>query len=163
MGSSDSDSDDRTGRSRDAAVDARSLAEALAPCFASLADACLRAHEAVCAIADVAPTTTLTRKRGAGADGKKLTKKQKRELRAPRQPTAFNLFMKAEVVRVRAEKPGLGPKEVFTECAARWKAKKAAMGGTGGSLAGASTPVPVKEKKAHKEKSHKKDKKHRDK
>ena len=162
MGSSDSDSDDRTGRSRDAASDARALAEALAPCFASLADACLRAHEAVCAIADVAPTTTLTRKRGTGADGKKLTKKQKRELRAPRQPTAFNLFMKAEVVRVRAEKPGLGPKEVFTECAARWKAKKAAMGGAGGSLAGASTSVPVKEKKARKEKSHKKDKKHRD-
>ena len=68
----------------------------------------------------------------------------------------------AEVVRVRAEKPGLGPKEVFTECAARWKAKKAARGGAGGSLAGASTPVPVKEKKARKEKSHKKDKKHRD-
>ena len=45
---------------RDAASDARALAEALAPCFASLADACLRAHEAVCAIADVAPTTTLT-------------------------------------------------------------------------------------------------------
>ena len=148
MGSSDSDSDDRTGRSRDAASDARALAEALAPCFASLAD--------------VAPTTTLTRKRGTGADGKKLTKKQKRELRAPRQPTAFNLFMKAEVVRVRAEKPGLGPKEVFTECAAGWKAKEAAMGGAGGSLAGASTPVPVKEKKARKEKSHKKDKKHRD-
>ena len=63
---------------------------------------------------------------------------QKAKARAPRagQPTAFNLFMKAEVVRVRAEKPGLGPKEVFTECAARWKAKKAAMGGAGESRGG---------------------------
>jgi len=177
MGSSGSDS------SEDAAAaprcdTAKSLADALAPIFATLAEQCLAAHEAMCAIADRAPSTTLARrrkgKRGENDNDdetdKKLTKKQKREMRAPRQPTAFNLFMKAEVTRVRAERPGLGPKEVFTECAARWKAKKAAAGQTGmgggdggrGSLAGVSTPAPVKEKR-HKEKSHKKEKKHRDK
>lgn len=171
MGSSGSDSSEDAPR----CDTAKSLADALAPIFATLAEQCLAAHEAMCAIAERQPTTTLARRRkgkrgGEENEDEKLTKKQKREMRAPRQPTAFNLFMKAEVTRVRAERPGLGPKEVFTECAARWKAKKAAAGQTGmgggdggrGSLAGVSTPAPVKEKR-HKEKSHKKEKKHRDK
>ena len=172
MGSSGSESSEDASHAAASTAAARSLADALAPIFASLAEQCLAAHEAMCAIAERAPTTTLARRRKGKRDDdeegdKKLTKKQKREMRAPRQPTAFNLFMKAEVTRVRAERPGLGPKEVFTECAARWKAKKAAESGGGGdggrgSLAGVSTPAPVKEKK-HKEKSHKKEKKHRDK
>jgi len=174
MGSSGSDSEDASPDAPSTA-NAQTVANALAPIFATLAEQCLAAHEAMCAIAERAPTTTLARRRTKGkrddnGDGK-LTKKQKREMRAPRQPTAFNLFMKAEVTRVRAERPELGPKEVFTECAARWKANKAAASGEGGvgveggmrgSLAGVSTPAPVKEKR-HKEKSHKKEKKHRDK
>jgi len=175
MGSSGSDSSEDAPADASSTATARTLANALAPIFATIAEQCLAAHEAMCAIAERAPTTTLARRRTKGkrvddGDGT-LTKKRKREMRAPRQPTAFNLFMKAEVTRVRAERPELGPKEVFTECAARWKANKAAASGEGGvgveggmrgSLAGVSTPAPVKEKR-HKEKSHKKEKKHRDK
>jgi len=89
----------------------------LAPLFAKLAEA---AQE----ISDVfasAGGMTLG-KRGPGEldeNGRPI--KKKKEKRAPRAPTAFNMFMKKAVAEVKAEQPDLNPKEIFALCAAKWK------------------------------------------
>jgi len=40
--------------------------------------------------------------------------------RAPRQPSAYNLFMKTEVARIKQENTGLSHKEAFKEAARNW-------------------------------------------
>lgn len=40
--------------------------------------------------------------------------------RAPRQPSAYNLFMKTEVARIKQENAGLSHKEAFKEAARNW-------------------------------------------
>ena len=87
----------------------------LAPLFAELAETTQK-------IANVfAGASGTLGKRGAefDADGKLI--KKKKEKRAPRAPTAFNLFMKKAVAEVKLQKPGMNPKEVFAECASKWK------------------------------------------
>ena len=150
---------------RDDAMTAMELAKRLAPALAKMAEA---AHEATTMLSKFAKipneSTLVKRARGMDSEGKRLTKAQKRELKPPRAPTAFNMFMKDEVQRVRVERGDLTPKEVFTECARRWREKKSRQGSLqgGGSLNPGSTPPAMKDKHK-KEKSHKKDKKNKDK
>ena len=149
-------------------VSASELAGALVPAFARLAEAAYDVQIILAKLGDVPAGGSLKRTAGASAaalddlpETVKLTKKQKRELRPPRQPTAFNLFIKSEVAKVRAENPNMEPKAVFSECAARWKVHKAKHGSVApsGNLAGMSTPMGGHKEKSKKEKSHKKDKK----
>jgi len=151
-------------------VSATELAGALVPAVARLAEAAYDLQIILAKMGEVPAGGSLKRTAGAAAaaienlpESVKLTKKQKRELRPPRQPTAFNLFIKSEVAKVRAENPNMEPKAVFSECAARWKAHKAKHGSAapGGTLAaaGMSTPMGGHKEKSKKEKSHKKDKK----
>jgi len=139
-----------------ASANAAELAAALLPLVARMTETLFDAQRALARCAGVPAGQqigSLKRVAGATIAGEKpMTKKQKRELKPHRAPTAFNLFMKSEVAKVKAEQPGLAPKEVFTACAARWKAAKEKEG----SLH--STPPPSKKEK-HKDKSHKKDKK----
>jgi hypothetical protein len=139
-----------------AIANAAELAAALLPLVARMTETLFDAQRALARCAGVPAGQqigSLKRVAGATIAGEKpMTKKQKRELKPHRAPTAFNLFMKSEVAKVKAEQPGLAPKEVFTACAARWKAAKEKEG----SLH--STPPPSKKEK-HKDKSHKKDKK----
>jgi|AntAceMinimDraft_1070359.scaffolds.fasta_scaffold06583_6 hypothetical protein len=53
------------------------------------------------------------------AEGKPT--KRKKEKRAPRPPTAFNLFMKKAVAEVKETSPGMNPKQIFAQCASKWK------------------------------------------
>ena len=41
--------------------------------------------------------------------------------RGPRAPSAYNLFMKGEIPKVRASNPGLTSREVFAMVARNWK------------------------------------------
>ena len=133
-----------------ATTTARELARAMLPHVARVTESVYDLQRALADVARVSNVGSLKRVAGATIAGEKpMTKKQKRELKPHRAPTAFNLFMKAEVAKVKAEHPGLAPKEVFTACAARWKAAKAAKGG---DLA--ATPAPSKKEK-HKDKSSK--------
>ena len=97
----------------------------LAPLFAKLAEAAQEISDVFAAAGGV----TLG-KRGPGeldANGRPI--KKKKEKRAPRAPTAFNMFMKkavAEMKEAAARDPtnngaDLNPKEVFAQCAAKWK------------------------------------------
>lgn len=149
-------------------VSASELAGALVPAVARLAEAAYDVQIILAKLGNVPAGGSLKRTAGASAaaldnlpETVKLTKKQKRELRPPRQPTAFNLFIKSEVAKVRAENPNMEPKAVFSECAARWKVHKAKHGiaAPSGNLAGMSTPMGGHKEKSKKEKSHKKDKK----
>ena len=148
---------------RDDAVTAMELAKRLAPTFAKIAEAAHEAHGTLVKFAKIPNESTLVKRgRGMDAEGKRLTKAQKRELKPPRAPTAFNMFMKTEVQRVRDERGDLTPKEVFTECARRWREKKSRAQGSlsgGGSLNPMSTPPGTMKDKPKKDKSHKKDKK----
>ena len=96
----------------------------LAPLFAKLAEAAQEISDVFAAAGGV----TLG-KRGPGeldANGRPIKKKKER---APRAPTAFNMFMKkavAEMKEAAARDPtnngaDLNPKEVFAQCAAKWK------------------------------------------
>lgn len=89
----------------------------LAPLFAKLAET---AQEISAVFAGGSGTLG---KRGAleafDANGKPI--KKKKEKRAPRAPTAFNLFMKKAVAQVKLEKPAMNPKQIFAECASKWK------------------------------------------
>ena len=90
----------------------------LAPLFAKLAEA---AQEISIVFAGANGTLG---KRGASepafdADGKPV--KRKKEKRAPRAPTAFNMFMKAAVAQAKLDNPDLNPKEIFAQCASKWK------------------------------------------
>ena len=89
----------------------------LAPLFAKLAEA---AQEISVVFAGASGTLG---KRGAfeafDADGKPI--KRKKEKRAPRAPTAFNMFMKKAVAEAKVANPNLNPKEIFAQCASKWK------------------------------------------
>jgi hypothetical protein len=151
---------------RDEEMTAMELAKRLAPAFAKMAEAAHEASGMLSKFAKIPNESTLVKRgRGMDSEGKRLTKAQKRELKPPRAPTAFNMFMKDEVQRVRVERGDLSPKEVFTECARRWREKKSRTQGSlqgGGSLNPVSTPPAMKDKHK-KDKSHKKDKKNKDK
>ena len=87
----------------------------LAPLFAQIGEACIE-------ISKVFAGGVVLGKRGASGElvddnGKPI--KKKKEKRAPRAPTAFNLFMKKAVAEVKAETPGMNPKEIFAKCAAK--------------------------------------------
>ena len=97
----------------------------LAPLFAKLAEAAQEISDVFAAAGGV----TLG-KRGPGeldANGRPI--KKKKEKRAPRAPTAFNLFMKKAVAEVKADQQSrqvppeeeMNPKEIFAHCAAKWK------------------------------------------
>lgn len=111
----------------------------LAPLFAKLAEAAQEISDVFAAAGGV----TLG-KRGPGeldANGRPI--KKKKEKRAPRAPTAFNLFMKkavAEMKEAASRDPNpvdLNPKQVFAQCAAKWKtAPENPKASQQGSLAG---------------------------
>lgn len=113
----------------------------LAPLFAKLAEAAQEISDVFAAAGGV----TLG-KRGPGeldANGRPI--KKKKEKRAPRAPTAFNLFMKkavAEMKEAAQRDPNnngadLNPKQVFAQCAAKWKtAPENPKASQQGSLAG---------------------------
>lgn len=47
-------------------------------------------------------------------------KKEKKD-KVPRAPSAYNLFMKTELAKVKKEHPSLDHKEAFTKAANNWK------------------------------------------
>ena len=103
----------------------------LAPAFAKLAEA---AQEIAVVFAGASGTLG---KRGAlelfDANGRPI--KRKKEKRAPRAPTAFNMFMKKAVAEAKVANPTLNPKQIFAQCASKWKDApenpKAGMGNLG--------------------------------
>lgn len=128
----------------------------LAPLFAKLAEAAQEISEVF------AGGSGTLGKRGAleafDANGKPI--KKKKEKRAPRAPTAFNLFMKKAVAEVKLEKPGMNPKQIFAECAAKWKDSPDNPKAGLGTLAIADdVPAAAKGKKAPKNKDEKASKK----
>ena len=54
---------------------------------------------------------------------KKAPKKEKGE-KKPRAPSAYNLFMKSELAKVKAKNPSLSHKEAFTVAASSWAKQK---------------------------------------
>ena len=84
----------------------------LAPAFAKLAEA---AQE----ISDIFAGGGVLGKRAGEFD--ENGKKKKKEKRAPRAPTAFNMFMKKAVAEAKVANPNLNPKEIFAQCASKWK------------------------------------------
>ena len=44
--------------------------------------------------------------------------------KAPRAPSAYNVFMKAEIAKVKAADPKLEHKEAFKQAAANWATSK---------------------------------------
>ena len=63
--------------------------------------------------------TSPTRAR-AMRHGKIVAEKEK----APRAPSAYNLFMKSELAKVKKANPKLDHKEAFTKAAANWSSSK---------------------------------------
>ena len=112
----------------------------LAPLFAQIGEACIE-------ISKVFAGGVVLGKRGASGElvddnGKPI--KKKKEKRAPRAPTAFNLFMKKAVAEVKAETPGMNPKEIFAKCAAKWKTSPENPKSGLGSLGAAKKMIPGK-------------------
>jgi len=54
---------------------------------------------------------------------KAIAKKGKGE-KAPREPSAYNIFMKTEIAKVKKDKPNLDHKSAFAEAASHWKTSK---------------------------------------
>ena len=44
--------------------------------------------------------------------------------KAPREPSAYNIFMKSEIAKVKKDKPDLDHKSAFAEAASHWKDSK---------------------------------------
>ena len=65
-------------------------------------------------------------------------RQNKRKERVPRQKSAYNLFMKTEVVRIKKEKPELTHTQAFAAAARRWASVKPANLGGVPSTAGSS-------------------------
>ena len=57
---------------------------------------------------------------GVEADDESDDEPQRREKRSKRAPSAYNLFMKAELAKVKAERPNLDHKQAFKVAASRW-------------------------------------------
>jgi len=64
--------------------------------------------------------------------------KKKRSPNAEKKPpSAYNIFIKEAIAKIREENPSVNNKELMSLAAARWKDHKAAIaGGSGGSGAG---------------------------
>jgi hypothetical protein len=60
------------------------------------------------------------RGRGLNGRGRGRKRKEKDLNRAPRQPSAYNLFMKTEIARIKGLQPELSHKEAFKEAAKNW-------------------------------------------
>jgi len=54
---------------------------------------------------------------------KTIAKKSKEE-KAPRAPSAYNLFMKSEIAKVKKADPKLDHKEAFKQAASGWATSK---------------------------------------
>merc|ERR1719504_237476 len=54
---------------------------------------------------------------------KKSAKKEKKE-KTPRAPSAYNIFMKEEIAKVKKANPSLDHKEAFKKAASNWKSAK---------------------------------------
>ena len=55
--------------------------------------------------------------------GKKSAKKDKKD-KVPRAPSAYNLFMKDELVKVKKATPSIDHKAAFTKAAGNWATSK---------------------------------------
>ncbi len=115
----------------------------LAPAFAKLAEA---AQE----ISDIFAGGGVLGKRAGEYD--ENGKKKKKEKRAPRPPTAFNLFMKKAVAETKQEQIArqlrteeeMNPKQIFAHCAAKWKNSPDNPKSEHGSLGSLANPAKPK-------------------
>jgi hypothetical protein len=58
------------------------------------------------------------------AIAKKPAAKKEKKDKVPRAPSAYNLFMKSELAKVKKANPKMDHKEAFTQAAKNWSANK---------------------------------------
>ncbi|KOO31779.1 hypothetical protein Ctob_006677 [Chrysochromulina tobinii] len=73
---------------------------------------------------------------GSASSGKRKAAAENGAPKAARAPSAFHLFMKAEVARLKAERPGLVHIEALKQAGSNWK-KSLAQDGASSSAVGA--------------------------